>query len=331
MAATVLEPGKAPRHGRRARGWGHGTARACDVLLVWCLLALATWTVAYHACLLLGAGTAWALLALAAACAPCGVAAVRAQAERPPLPETGRAGAGSLAATAAAGLAALVAAGALAVGGGPWPLTWALWVLAAATATVAVTVARAPRSPGGGAGTGAPAALGWAAAGAGLALFLVRPNVDDAYYLRQATWIAEHGRFPLGDTLHSHDVLPAVFSPPLPSFEPLLGAVAGAAGVSAAGLAYLAVGPVAAALAVLALWRLLRTWEVRLAGTALTVAVVFLLTALEPADAPHAEVTHLPGDFFVTRAWQGKVVLVAVLVPLLFSLLHDHAARPRRG
>ena len=82
---------------------------------------------------------------------------------------------------------------------------------------------------------GAPVALAWAAALATLSLFLVRPNVDDAYYLRQATWIAEHGRFPLGDTLHSHDALPAVFSPPLPSYEPLLGAVAGAAGVSAPG------------------------------------------------------------------------------------------------
>ena len=120
-----------------------------------------------------------------------------------------------------------------------------------------------------------------------------------------------------------------MFSPPLPSYEPLLGAVAGAAGVSAPGLAFLVAGPAVCALAVLALWRLLRTWEVRLTGPALTVAVVFLLTDVLPASDPHAVVGHLAGDFFVSRAWQGKVILAAALVPLLISLLHEHAARPR--
>src|SRR4051794_27248615 len=115
MATAAFRPGKAPRHGARARGWGHRTAVASDVLLVWCLLALATWTVAYHACLLLGARTVWALLALAAAAAPCGLAAVRAEAERPP--PLSEAGGGSLATPVAAGVAALVAAGALALGG----------------------------------------------------------------------------------------------------------------------------------------------------------------------------------------------------------------------
>jgi uncharacterized protein DUF6077 len=52
---------------------------------------------------------------------------------------------------------------------------------------------------------------------------------------------------------------------------------------------------------------------------------VFLLFAVEPA-ATDVGIDHLPGDFFVSRAWQGKVVLAAVLVPLLFSLLEDHAA-----
>ena len=76
----------------------------------------------------------------------------------------------------------------------------------------------------------------------------------------------------------------------------------------------------------LALWRLLRAWEVRPAGPALTVSLVFLLTAVEPAGAA-AAIGHLPGNFFVARAWQGKAILAAVLVPLLFSLLHD----TRRG
>ena len=231
------------------------------------------------------------------------------------------------AATAAAVAAALAAAGAIAFSGWPWPALWTAWLAAAAAVVLASsrTLLPVPRDPR----LGAPVALAWAAALATLSLFLVRPNVDDAYYLRQATWIAEHGRFPLRDTLHSHDALPAVFSPPLPSYEPLLGAVAGVAGVSAPGLAFLFAGPAVCALAVLALWRLLRTWEVRLTGPALTVAVVFLLTDVLPADDPEAVVGHLAGDFFVSRAWQGKVILAAVLMPLLISLLHEHAARPR--
>jgi hypothetical protein len=97
-------------------------------------------------------------------------------------------------------------------------------------------------------------------------------------------------------------------------------------------LAHLLVAPFAAALAVLALWRLLRAWEVRLVAPALSVALVFLLLAVDTAEEPGANVDHLPGDFFVTRVWQGKVILVAVLVPLLFALLHEHASRPsRRG
>lgn len=301
------------------------TTRACDALLDWCVLALAVWTLAYHACLLLGAGTGWALGALGAAVVPCALVA-RGRGNRV-APAAG-AGASGGAATATATAAALAAAGVIAFSGWPWPAMWAAW-LAAAVAVVLAS-SRTPAVVSRAARLGAPAALAWAAALATLSLFLVRPNVDDAYYLRQATWIAEHGRFPLRDTLHSHDVLPAVFSPPLPSYEPLLGAVAGAAGVSAPGLAFLLAGPAVCALAVLALWRLLRTWEVRLPGAALTVAVVFLLTDVLPDGDPHAAIGHRAGDFFVSRAWQGKVVLAAALVPLLIALLHEHAARPRR-
>ena len=312
-------------------GWGPATARACDVLLAWCVLALATWTVAYHACLLLDLRASWALVMLAAGSAPCALLARRlpaAPAPAAPAATDGRERGAHVAVAVALGLAG-AAAIALAFAGDPWPPAWALWTAAAAAAVIAS--AGAPLVRGGHVRLGAPAALGWATAIAVLSLFLVRPNADDTYYLRQATWIAEHGRFPLGDTLHSHDLLPAAFSPPLASFEPLLGALAGSAGVGAAALTYLVAGPVAGALAVLALWRLLRTWEVRLVGPALTVAVVFLLTATDPTPDAGADVDHLPGDFFVARAWQGKVVLVAVLVPLLFSLLHDHASRPRRS
>jgi hypothetical protein len=306
--------------------------RACDALLAFCVLAFAVWTPAYHACLALGLGSGWALAALAAGLVPCGVLAARHEAGRMPAPGAVRCSPGAPTALAVvAGALALAAAAALAFASGwPWLLVWAPWPVAAVAVLVAGArgplVAAAAR-PGAGAG----AALAWAAATAALALFLVKPNSDDAYYLRQAAWIAEHRRFPLGDTLHSHDVLPAAFSPPLPSYEALLGSLAGAAGVTAPALAHLVAAPFACALAVLALWRLLRAWQVRMVAPALSVALVFLLFAVEPAHHPGADIEHMPGAFFVARAWQGKVILVAVLVPLLFALLHEHAARAPRG
>jgi hypothetical protein len=308
-------------------------ARACDALLGFCVLAFATWTLAYHACLVLGLGSGVALAVLAAGLVPCGLLAARHEAGSAPargarpLPPTG----GRAPIVLAVALALVVAAAvALAFARRPWPLLWVLWV--AAAIAVLIAGARGPLVPPGrsrrSAGAGAGVALAWAAGIAALSLVLVKPNADDAYYLRQAAWIAEHERFPLRDTLHSHDVLPATFSPPLPSFEPLLGTLAGTAGLTVPELAFLVVAPVVSALAVLALWRLLRTWQVRMVAPALSVAIVFLLFAVEPADTD-VGLDHLPGDFFVARPWQGKVVLAAVLVPLLFSLLHEHAARRR--
>ena len=53
---------------------GVTTARVCDVLLAFCVLAFATWTLAYHACLVLGLGSGVALAVLAAGLVPRGAA-----------------------------------------------------------------------------------------------------------------------------------------------------------------------------------------------------------------------------------------------------------------
>ncbi len=328
---TPTQPLVAPAPAASSGG-GHRIASACDGLLAFCVLAFAVWTLAYHACLVLRLGSGWALAALAAGLVPCGVLAARHEAGRMPAAGVAVCIPGARAAPAvAAGALALAAAAVLAFPSGwPWPLVWAPWPVAAVA--VLAAGARGPLvTAGARPGAGAGAALAWAAGVAVLALLLVKPNSDDAYYLRQAAWIGEHGRFPLGDTLHSHDVLPATFSPPLPSYEALLGTLAGAAGITAPALAHLVAAPLACALAVLALWRLLRAWQVRMVAPALSVALVFLLFAVEPAHHPGADVEHMPGAFFVARAWQGKVILVAVLVPLLFALLHEHAARSPRG
>ena len=327
---------------------GGRIARASDTLLAFCVLAFAVWTLAYHACLVLGLGSVWALVALAAGLVPCGRLSARHEAGCAPAPGAGRRTPDALAPTSSGGRAplalaalglALAAAAMLAFAADlPWPLRWAPWPAAAIAALLAG--ARGPLlvRPDAGAGAalawagaGAGAALAWAAGLAALALLLVKPNADDAYYLRQAAWVGEHGRFPLGDTLHSHDVLPAAFSPPLPSFEGLVGTLAGAAGVSAPALAHLVVAPLAVrarrARAVAAAARVGGPDGRGRAERGARVPAVRGRAAARPRRGrrPHA------GDFFVARLWQGKVILVAVLVPLLFALLHGYAARPSRA
>ena len=85
-------------------------------------------------------------------------------------------------------------------------------------------------------------------------------------------------------------------------------------------MTYLLVTPVATAFGVLALWRLLRTWRVPMVGLALSTSMIFLLWA--------AQEHRTLGNLFVGRLWQGKIVFLAVLVPLLFVLLQTYWKRP---
>src|SRR4051794_24984358 len=118
--ATSRTPVRGLRRGR--------TARVCDGLLAWCVLALGTWTAAYHVCLLLGLAPGWGLGILAAGLLPCGVVAVWAGAlGEPAPPEAGGPARGARAAAVVAGCAAVAAAGALALLRRPWPPVWAGW------------------------------------------------------------------------------------------------------------------------------------------------------------------------------------------------------------
>ena len=209
-----------------------------------------------------------------------------------------------------------------------WAVTWLLLFVAAAAGTTLVCAratgriqlsfdaARSPQGPG----AGALLAIGWAVGLAVFSLFLVRPDADDTQYVHQSTWIAEHGEFPLRDTLFSNQIFPAIFYPPLSSFEAMIGMVARTLGISAPGVTYLLVTPLATGLAVLATWRLLRTWRAPMVGLALSTTMIFLLMA--------AQEHRTLGNLFAGRIWQGKIVFLAVLVPLLFVLIQRFAARP---
>jgi hypothetical protein len=120
----------------------------------------------------------------------------------------------------------------------------------------------------------------------------------------------------------SAEELPALYFPPVPSWEPLVGTVARGTGLEVGDVFYYVVPPVATVLAVLAGWRLLRRWGVPLPAVALAVAVLFLLWH-------SGERRHL-GEYFIGRMWQGKVLLLCIGIPVLWAGLTGYVQRPGR-
>jgi hypothetical protein len=307
--------------------------RLSDSLLDFLVLAFGAWTVVYHACLVLGVGVVGASIATAVAAVPCAWlafrrsnepgAALAAPPDAAPWPRRRLNWilvAFALVVTASAAVYAFASAA--------WPVTWILLFGSAAAATVLAWKrargrlrleldddAAAPLI-----WPGALLAFAWGLGLAVLSLYLVRPDSDDTQYVRLTTWVAERGEFPLRDIIFSDEVFEAIFYPPLSSFEALVGTAARFGDVSGGSATYYLVPPLASFLAVLALWRLLRAWEVALPGLALTTALVFLLMATQE----HRTL----GSLFVGRIWQGKVVFLAVLIPLLIVLLNQYALRP---
>jgi hypothetical protein len=316
-----------------------GIARASDGLLEFLVLAFAAWTVIYHVCLVLHVDAVWAAVVQAVALVPCGWVAFRRQRTWPDAPPDEDRSLGSRRRIAALGvvnvLAALAAGVLFAFTSVAWEAVWLLW-MAAAAAAVILTILRPGRwivddvrekTPSRGRRYGPSPAwpatlvvLLWAAGLGALSLFLVNVSGDDTQYVHLSSWIAAHGKFPLRDTLFSNQVFPAVIFPPLSSFEALVGTVAGGLGLAVPDLVYLVVAPLASALSVLATWRLLRSWSVRMVGVALSVAMVFLLM-----DA-HGHRTL--GSLFISRIWQGKIIFLAILIPLLFVLLKEYVEAP---
>ena len=224
-------------------------------------------------------------------------------------------------------VAAAMAAALFVVRPAPWPVVWLLCVVAAMAALAFTALRRDGAELPDGDGPSWPevaVVAAWALGLAVFALLLIDPNSDDAYYVRLSSWAAAHGRFPVGDVIFSDERFPALFWPPLPSFEALLGTLARVTSLSAPGLVYLVVPAVGSVASVLALWRLLRTWRTPMPALAVSVTMLFLLF-----DGGEQRTF---GEYFVNRMWQGKVLFLCILVPLLLALLHEHADRPsRRG
>ena len=310
-------------------------ARASDRLLELLVVAFAGWTAIYHVCLVAQIGSGWAALAGAAALGLAAwfvlrgdtdAAALRAPAPAAAPPRTSRRRAGLLIANL--GLAAVAAAG-FGLTQIPYRTIWLLRLGAAACSlawcTSRLWLGPAPADSAVDAGPQvdwleiAVVAV-WAIGLAVLSLLLLDPDPDDAFYVHFASWVAAHGQFPTRDVVYSNQVFPALDYPPVFSYDALTGTVSRVTGLSVPDLQYSVVTPLGTALSVLATWRLLRAWRVPMVALALTATLVFLLF-----DAAH----HMTfGAFFANRMWQGKVLLLAILVPLLFALLHDYGDRP---
>lgn len=307
---------------------------ACDAVLDAGLVGLACWTVAYHLCLVTGAGSNVALAGTALVLAMGATAAHLRGRPRSPQRETTssrvrhhvahRPRAASVAAAVAA-VAAVTAAAAMGLGLW-WGVVVTAWLVAALAGTVWGVRCWSTSEPdtGGHLAVGRAESLvvlGWAAALAAFSLVVLRSNPDDLYYVNLSQWVASHGAFPVRDTLFADRVWPMTSYPPVASYDGLTGSVAHLLRVPAGSVVYLVVPPVATAASVLALWRLLRAWRVRWRPVALSAALAFLLL-----DGTASYAT--PGNLFVTRLWQGKVILLCLLLPLLLVHALRHVEQP---
>ncbi len=331
-----------------AGGWDRPgdtrTARLVDGITDGLTVLFAVWTVVYHVGLLVRPPTSalvvvW-LLAGTAACALYGARRAWWDAPVRPAGRTGRAPAKAppraLAAVAvAAGIAAGTGAG-LHSSGVPWWCAWAPGIVSAAASAAWVVRrhraeppgAREPgaREPGPGRDRtlrGTPLALLTGAGFATASLFIVNSDGDDAYFVSRSVATAATGEIPLKDVIFTPGTAdPIAGEPPVSSIEVLAGAVARLSGIPGASFVWYLVLPLVAFLAVWAVWRLARAWAPRNAVLCFAVASVYLLwTGTSAASL---------GSFHLLRMWQGKAMLVSVLVPLLFVYLTRWAERRSR-
>jgi hypothetical protein len=154
--------------------------------------------------------------------------------------------------------------------------------------------------------------IGLALLTAFLSLIMVRPDQDDVFLVNHSTWVSEHAdEMPQRDTIFSDNSLPTERPAGVQtSIESLIGAVAAHVPVTAAALTYFAWGPLIAALGVLVTWRLLRGLGARSPALATWAGTAFLIVDGEM----HASF----GNFFVGRSWQGKTVLLLLVIPMLW-------------
>lgn len=225
------------------------------------------------------------------------------------------------------GVAGLVAAGtaALRPSGDAFVVVWAAVLALAATAVWMIRSGRGPLRPS---LTDLPRWSIWVVAGLAAlgALLLVRQDLDDVELINRSLYIEQDaGPFPTRDTVIADEVF-ASDRPETPatSIEALIGVIAVLVPVSATTVAHLWVGPIVVALGVLATHRLLVT--MRAPAPVLVTAAASLWFLLD------GEVLRSLGNHGLPRAWQGKAILLALVMPTLWHhLLRWHRDGSRRS
>jgi Family of unknown function (DUF6077) len=146
-------------------------------------------------------------------------------------------------------------------------------------------------------------------------LFIHLADTDDPYYVNRSVWVAEHGNAATLDTMFTPEVLNSPYGGgvPIASIESLLGVIAHMTGLRAGTVTYLVATPLFTALSVWAIWRLVRRWAPRRAVWVLVVAIAFLMLS---GDS-------MLGNFWIVRMWQGKVMAVTFLMPLIWAYLTE--------
>ncbi|MFC5753035.1 DUF6077 domain-containing protein, partial [Actinomadura rugatobispora] len=183
----------------------------------------------------------------------------------------------------------------------------------------------AARSGGGfGERWGSLIALVTAAGFAVASWFTVNPDGDDAYFVSRSVATATEGRIPVHDVIFStHTTGPIAGEPPVSSVEVLAGSLARLVGMHPTSFLWYVVLPSVTFVAVWALWRLVRGWAPRRAAACFGVAVVYLLWS----GVGQASL----GSFHLLRMWQGKAMMVSIMVPLLYVYLTRWAERRTAG
>ena len=160
-----------------------------------------------------------------------------------------------------------------------------------------------------------------------LALWVSRPDQDDAFYVGVAAFASGHPHEALlaFDPMLVERAWPLIFpSYRFASYELLGATLAWVTGMPAAATMHILLPPLFGALAVIATWELARVLAPARAST--IVATVFVLTLLL------GEMPRSPANFSFDRIFQGKAILLSVVLPYLFatSLRYASSAGTRR-
>jgi hypothetical protein len=324
--AVLREPSDAPRRAWSPARLLASVSRGMDGLGDFAVLGFAGWTLLYHVGLIFDvptdplliawiatlAGSAWYLLGHSRARRTTAAERLAGRSFSPIL------------IVVAVGLA--IGSGIVLgfAGSGRWWTGWALAASAATLGIVAVIGRRAPAATPG--GSAAPAigtivallaSIGFAV----LSLFTMRSSSDDAFYVNRAAWVADHGTIAVRDTMFTDQRLPAIRGAgvPVSSIETFDGAIAHALHLYGGAVVYIVTPPVATFLAMWSLWRLVRSWGRRRLALCFALAVVAWVWSGNGV----AEL----GTFVFTRMQQGKVVFVAMLIPLIYLYLTEWVRR----